>query len=206
MRLTGGQLSGRKLRSPPSGVRPTSDRVREAIFARLSDLEGAAVLDVYSGTGALGFEALSRGAESLVCVERAARSLAALRANAADLGLTDRVTVVAGDAVRGLRRLAASGARFHLVLMDPPYASEEVSRALAALRDLGLLAEGGTVVIERGRRHSLPHVEGWDPLDERRYGDTVVSRLEATPEQAPDPERSGEEGALAARRGEKTRP
>ena len=155
------------------------------MFARLGDLDGASVLDLYAGTGALGLEALSRGADSLVCVEQASSSLSVLRANVAALGLSERVTVVPGDVVHALRQLAGSGASFDLVLIDPPYASAELPRALDALRDAGLLAQGGVVVIERGRRHSLPDLDGWDPLDERRYGDTVVARLEASPEQRP---------------------
>jgi 16S rRNA (guanine966-N2)-methyltransferase len=157
--------------------------VREATFARLGDLAGAKILDVYAGTGALGFEALSRGAESLVCIERARRCLHVLRANARDLGVSERVTVVAGEAVAALARLGARGSRFHLILMDPPYASDELPRALAAVREGGLLEAGGMVVIERGRRHSLPDLPGYGQLDERRYGDTVVARLEAAPEQ-----------------------
>lgn len=187
MRVTGGEMGGRRLRRPPPGVRPSSDRVREATFARLGDLSGAVVLDLYAGTGTLGFEALSRGAESVVCVERAARCLSVLRANARDLGVADRVTLVHGDVVRAVRRMGTAGRRFDLVLLDPPYASEELSGALAALREAGLLAEGGTVVIERGRRHPLPDLEGWGRLDERRYGDTVVVLLEAAPRQGETP-------------------
>jgi 16S rRNA (guanine(966)-N(2))-methyltransferase RsmD len=158
-------------------VRPTADRVREALFARLGPLHEARVLDLYAGSGALGIEAISRGAASVVFVERAPRSLAALRENLASLGLGDRARVQPGDAARVIRRLAAEGARFDLVLLDPPYASGEIARALGALRRAGLLAPGATLVIESGRRHPLPAVAGFEVRDQRRYGDTLITRL-----------------------------
>jgi 16S rRNA (guanine966-N2)-methyltransferase len=179
MRLTGGRWGGRSLRSAHGTVRPTSDRVRESIFARLGDLEGASVLDLYAGTGALGLEALSRGARALVCVEREPRCLAALRANIEDLNVFKAVEVIPGEARSALLRLGRSGSRFDLVLLDPPYASDEVERALAGIQEQNLLELGAMVVIERSRRHALPDLAGLQVLDERRYGDTVVTRLVA---------------------------
>jgi 16S rRNA (guanine966-N2)-methyltransferase len=158
-------------------VRPTSDRVREALFARLGDLAGTAVLDLYAGTGALGVEAASRGAERVVFVENAPHALRVLRANLEALGLAATTRVVAGDAAAAVRRLAREGLRFDLVLMDPPYAGGEAARGLAALAEADLLEEAGLVVVEHGRRHPLPSVAGLVTLDERRYGDTLVTRL-----------------------------
>src|SRR5262245_6605663 len=177
LRVTGGELRGRRLRTPGGPVRPSADRVRESLFARLGSLADALVLDLYAGSGALGIEALSRGALRAVFVERAPRSLAALRANLESLGLEGRAEVLAGDAVRAVRRLARRGVRFHLVLLDPPYASDEVARALVALRDTGILAQGATLVIESGRRHPLPEVGGFATRDRRRYGETLITRL-----------------------------
>lgn len=177
MRITGGELRGRRFRSPGGAVRPSSDRVREATFARLVGLEGRRVLDLYAGSGALGFEALSRGAARAVFVERAARPAAVLRANIESLGLADRTRVVAGDARRALGRLASEGERFDLAFLDPPYASDELAGALGTLVSAGLLAPGATVVVERGRRHPVPTVPGLVLLDERRYGDTVITRF-----------------------------
>lgn len=177
MRVTGGRLRSRRLQSPPRGVRPTADRVREAIFARIGDLTGAAVADLYAGTGALGIEAISRGAEMVVFVERAARCLSVLRRNLADLGLDTGVRVEAGDVSRVLRDLGCRGARFDLILLDPPYRSTEARRALTALTAARVLAEGAVVVVESGRRHPVPVVAGFTPVDERRYGDTVVTQL-----------------------------
>ncbi len=177
LRVTGGELRGRRLRTPGGPVRPSADRVRESLFARLGSLADALVLDLYAGSGALGIEVLSRGALRAVFVERAPRSLAALRENLVSLGLEGRAEVLAGDSVRAVRRLARSGVRFHLVLLDPPYASGELARALAALRDAGILARGATLVIESGRRHPVPEVGGFATRDQRRYGETLITRL-----------------------------
>jgi 16S rRNA (guanine966-N2)-methyltransferase len=177
LRVTGGRLGGRRLRSPSGGLRPTSDRVREALFARLGELSGMAVLDLYAGTGALGAEAISRGADAVVYVERAPRCLAALRANLKALGIEAVSRVIVDDAPRAVRRLGRSGERFDLLLLDPPYASDEVRRALEAVSDSGVLAEGAMVVVEHGKRHALPAVAGLVVLDARRYGDTVITRF-----------------------------
>jgi len=155
--------------------------VRESLFARLGNLEGERVLDLYAGTGAMGIEALSRGAASVIFVERAPRCLTALRENLEALDLEGATRVVADDAVRAARRLGRAGERFDLVLVDPPYASGEAGRALEALVDSGALSERAMVVVERGRHHPLPAVAGLEALDERRYGDTVIVRLSAAP-------------------------
>jgi 16S rRNA (guanine966-N2)-methyltransferase len=179
LRVTGGTLGGRRLRAAGPGTRPTSDRVRVALFARLGDLSGARVLDLYAGTGALGIEALSRGAHEAVFIERAAQSLAILRGNIASLELGAAARVVSGDAVRAIHRLGRAPERFDLALLDPPYAAGEVGRALEALVAAQILAPGALVVVESGRRHPVPGVEGLARIDERRYGDTVITRLAA---------------------------
>lgn len=179
LRVTGGRLGGRRLRTPARGVRPTSDRVREALFARLGDLSGTTVLDLYAGSGVLGVEALSRGAERVVFVERDKRAVQVLRENLSRLGVSERGQVIAGDAPATVRRLARSGERFELVLLDPPYASDEAGRALEALGRCGVLAPGAMVVIEHGRRHPVSAVAGLTTLDERRYGESQITRLSA---------------------------
>ncbi len=180
--MTGGELAGRRLRAPATrGVRPTADRVREALFARLGTWDDARVLDLYAGSGSLGIEALSRGAARAVFVERSAAVIATLRANLAALGLEPRARVVRGDAKATLRRLAREGERFDLVLVDPPYASGEAPRVLASLAGTGILAPGATLVLESSRRDELATPAGLVVLDERRYGDTKVTRFaEAT--------------------------
>jgi 16S rRNA (guanine966-N2)-methyltransferase len=179
MRVTGGRLGGRRLVAPPKGVRPTADRVRESLFARLLDLDGVNVLDLYAGTGALGIEALSRGAAHVVFVERSNASLSALRRNLLALELDDCTRVVRGDVRSALRRLAGERMRFDLVLADPPYDDRAIAAPLALLVSGGLLAPGATVVVERSRRHPLPAVSGLVSLGSRRYGDTELEWLGA---------------------------
>jgi 16S rRNA (guanine966-N2)-methyltransferase len=176
-RLISGVAGGRRLRVPPSGVRPTGDRAREGLFNSLStllDLDGAAVLDLYAGSGALGLEALSRGAASVVFVESGPRVLPVLRANLAAVGLPG------GRVVAGSVPTVVAGpppARFDLVLADPPYATPvaEVLGVLESLVSGGWLAEDAVVVVERSSRE-----EPWEwptPLTgvrDRRYGEAVL--------------------------------
>jgi 16S rRNA (guanine966-N2)-methyltransferase len=176
-----GRFGGRRLVAPrAAGVRPTSDRVREAVFSALGDLRGVRVLDLYAGTGALGIEALSRGALRAVFVERSRAVSPVLMQNLHSLGLSrDEAQVVQADARAALRRLARGGERFELALLDPPYASGDAPAALAALVQSGVLAPGAWVVVEGARRHPVPDVGGLVRVDERRYGDTLVTRFRA---------------------------
>jgi 16S rRNA (guanine966-N2)-methyltransferase len=177
LRVTGGQLCGRRFRVPPGDVRPTSDRVREAVFARLGGLEGETVLDLYAGSGALGIEAISRGATRVVFVEKVGRIVAVLRENLASLELEDLSRVVKGDVPDVVQRLGRASERFNLVFLDPPYAANESGRALEALVKAKLLSPEAMVVLECDRRHPSPEVDGLTLFDERRYGDTIVVRL-----------------------------
>lgn len=178
--MTGGIFGGRTLRAPAGrGVRPTTDRVREATFARLGALDGARVLDLYAGTGALGIEALSRGAANVVFVERARSSLDALRRNLTTLGLGESVRIVARDVAAAVADLGRAGELFDLVLLDPPYETGEDERTLRAIVEARILAPGALLVVERSRRHALPPISGLALQDERRYGDSIVSRLAA---------------------------
>ncbi|WP_432511741.1 16S rRNA (guanine(966)-N(2))-methyltransferase RsmD [Kineococcus sp. SYSU DK001] len=178
-RIVAGAAGGRRLKVPPGETtRPTSDRVREALFSALEAagaVEGARVLDLYAGSGALGLEAASRGAAQVVLVEAARAAAATARANAGTVALPG-VRVVA-DRVE--RFLASPGAvvdgGWDLVLVDPPYAvaSEEVSAVLAALAPL--LAPGAVVVVERSSRTAPPTwPEPVPDVRERRYGETTV--------------------------------
>jgi 16S rRNA (guanine966-N2)-methyltransferase len=176
MRVVGGSLGGRVLKAPPGAdTRPTSEKVREAIFAILPSVEGARVLDLFAGSGALGIEALSRGAAHVTFFERAKPALAAVRANLDALGLGERATVVTGDAV-ALAARHLPPAPWNLVFADPPYRSDLATRAVAALVATPRLAPGAVVVIEHDRRNAPP--DALDSLlrtDQRRYGDTMVS-------------------------------
>lgn len=176
-RIIAGAARGRRLAVPPSGTRPTSDRVREALFSALGSALGAwagvRVLDLYAGTGALGLEAASRGAAHVLLVEDQQRALATLRANVAAVGVAG-VEVRAGDVGRVLA--VPPPEPYDLVLADPPYALAEsdLREVLQALADGGWLADGATVVVERDRRGGLSWPAGFDPAPERRYGDTVL--------------------------------
>ena len=161
MRIVGGAWRGRGLVAPAgAGTRPTADRVRQAVFDRLMHapwaaglVAGASVLDVFAGTGALGLEALSRGAGTAVFMERERGALAALRANIAACGAGARAMVVAGDVLR-----PPAGRGCGLVFMDPPYGLGLVGPAVAALGGSGWLEAGALVVVEVGRGEALPEV------------------------------------------------
>ncbi len=185
MRLTGGLDRGRRLKAPRGlHTRPTAAKVREAIFNILGPPPGGAVLDLFAGTGALGLEALSRGAPRVVFIERDRNALSALRANLRVLGADDRATVIAADARTGLRRLAASISRapdgdtddrFCWVFMDPPYA-QETDAILAELTERDLLTGCAVVIVEHDRRHRPPqHIGALYLTDRREYGETELS-------------------------------
>jgi 16S rRNA (guanine966-N2)-methyltransferase len=174
MRIIAGRLGGRRLVAPRGrDTRPTSDRVREALFSVLADVEGAHVLDLYAGTGALGIEALSRGAADATFVESARHALAALRENLAALDLGDSASVVAQPVARAVTSLTGP---FDLVFADPPYAMVgEVTLAVAALRERGALASGTRAVIEHASRDVAPLLDGFLARPSRSYGDTMVT-------------------------------
>jgi 16S rRNA (guanine966-N2)-methyltransferase len=181
MRITGGIYRSRTLRAPRGvATRPTSDRVREGLFGILGSagaVEGARVLDLYAGTGALGLESLSRGASHATFVERADEALAAIRANVTALRLEGQALVMAADVARGIRRIAARGP-FDLVLCDPPWALVEAGdapRALESLVAAGGLADDGVVVLEHGARAHSPDLAGLLRTETRRYGDTALA-------------------------------
>ncbi len=175
MRVTGGALAGRRIDAPRRGtVRPTADRVRESLFMRLGSQEGSRVLDLFAGSGALGIEALSRGATSVVFVDRTAVCAATIRRNLEALEVGDRARVLRSPVKAALQRLARERARFDLVLVDPPYAAGEAQAVLEAVAREGLLDPAGTLVLETDRRHDPDPVAGLRRTDERRYGDTQL--------------------------------
>ena len=176
MRVVSGDLGGRKLVTPDgSDTRPTSDRVREAMFNSLFSLdaiEGARVLDAFAGSGALGIEALSRGALHATFVETGRDALAALRENLETLQLGAQGRVVPGDALAHLERTAAEGSHYDLVLLDPPYGFDQWDELLAAV------PVGARVVIESDREVVVP--DSWEVHRRKRYGGTVVTLATAS--------------------------
>jgi len=177
MRIIAGALKGRRLAPVKGRIRPTAAKVREAVFNILGPavLE-VMVLDLFAGTGALGIEALSRGAAAAVFVEEHPQSLQVLRRNLEDLGLVDRTTVWPLPVAAALKKLAGRGERFGLAFLDPPYGVGDAIAALSALAELPLLSPGARVVVEHSRRESLPEACGaLTRLQVRRYGDTQVA-------------------------------
>jgi 16S rRNA (guanine966-N2)-methyltransferase len=174
VRVVAGRFGGRRLQAPPGrDTRPTSDRVREALFSMLGPLHEARVLDLFAGSGALAIEALSRGAGTATLVERDPRAIAVIRANlwALELG-DDEARVVHAPARVGRRNASARGDAYDLVLLDPPYRDapalgRELSRALPAV-----LAPDARVVAESDRR--APLALELPVVRERRYGDTLI--------------------------------
>jgi 16S rRNA (guanine966-N2)-methyltransferase len=176
LRVAGGEARGRRLKAP-KGIRPTQGMVKEAIFNLIGPrLGGVHVLDLFAGSGALGIEALSRGAASVTFVDREPRGLAILRQNLDTLDLKEQGRVVRGDVVRWLESSPDEIKRAGIVFMDPPYDDVVLDRALKVIdREVG----EATVVVEHSRRHELPAVTRLQVDRQRRYGDTMVTVLRA---------------------------
>jgi len=183
VRIIGGAWRGRRLDAPPgTGTRPTSDRVRQALFDMLlhapwagrEAVEGAAVLDAFAGTGALGLEALSRGGATASFLERDRAALAIIRANVSTCGAGDRARVLDADALKPPRGVPCT-----LAFLDPPYGEALIPRALAALAAAGWLAPGALLVAEMARDEPSPFTE---PLVARAHGAAriEVARFDAS--------------------------
>jgi len=181
VRIVGGRHRGRRLQAPAGrDTRPTTDRTRESIFNILahsgwgpdggSPVEGAVVVDAFCGTGALGLEALSRGAERVSFLDLGRGALDAVRANIAELGEVGRTTVLRADATKP----PAAREPATLVFLDPPYGQDLAPRALAALARAGWLAPGAVAVVEEEAGAVVEPPEGFTLLEDRRYGDTRV--------------------------------
>ncbi|PYP39921.1 MAG: 16S rRNA (guanine(966)-N(2))-methyltransferase RsmD [Gemmatimonadetes bacterium] len=165
LRIIAGEFKGRRIKTPTGKVRPTSDRVREAWFSILQQsLPAARVLDLFAGSGALGFEALSRGAVSVDFVENGKASLAAIRDNATTLNVGDRVTIHRSDALRFAERLQP--AQYDIAFADPPYATDDAEHVAGIFRATPFARVLG---IEHRTDLSL------DGDDTRRYGDTAIT-------------------------------
>ncbi|MEO5325869.1 16S rRNA (guanine(966)-N(2))-methyltransferase RsmD [Mesorhizobium sp. CC13] len=183
MRVVGGELRGRALATPRDhAIRPTTDRTREAVFNVLAHrfgdrLEGARVLDLFAGTGALGIEALSRGASYCVFIEESAEGRGLIRTNVETFGLTGRTKIFRRDAT-GLGEAGTMGP-FGLVFADPPYGKGLGERALRSARAGGWLAAGTLCVVEESAAAPFDPGPGFSVLDERSYGETVIRFIAA---------------------------
>ena len=177
MRVIAGSLKGRELKVPKTVTRPTSSRVREALFSSLQHMlagfDDLAVLDLFAGSGALGIEALSRGAAHAVMVDDDAGAVKVITGNLASHGIDARV--LRADALVLTAAPSAYGA-FDVVFADPPYAmgNADVERLLAQLGDGGWLADGAVVVVERAAKSDIAWPDGYEDVVKRTYGDTAV--------------------------------
>ena len=175
MRIVGGTARGRTLLGPQDAevIRPTADRVRETIYNVLGQTcEGLAVLDLFAGTGALGLEAISRGATNAVLVDSGKEALVLCRTNTETLGFTAQVEIIALPVMKALLRLRGRG--FNLVFSDPPYKQQAAVAVLSKLETV--MSEGGVAVIEYGKHEAVPEQVGrMKREDERVFGDTIVS-------------------------------
>lgn len=181
MRVISGTLKGRRLVTPAGmATRPTADRIKESMFNILAgSVQAKRVLDLFAGSGALGIEALSRGAASAVFVDRAKASLSAIRRNIRDLELDDRTRVIHWNILRHLSCLISERQAFDLVFMDPPYETDAVAPALTALVSCGALAPGARIVIEHSARDPIiPPMHMLALVDQRRFGKTLVSFMD----------------------------
>jgi 16S rRNA (guanine966-N2)-methyltransferase len=176
LRVIAGVYGGRGLKAPRGmNTRPTSARVREALFSVLGDVSGRNVLDLYAGTGALAIEALSRGAARAVLVEHDRAALACIRENLAALGAETRTELIPRAIAKASGDIVRRGP-FELILCDPPWS--DLDRAADELRRLvsgGALAEGGTLTLEHSAKAPRPEIAGLDAFDQRHWGDTAVS-------------------------------
>ena len=184
MRVIAGTAKGTKLAAPTTGVRPTSDRVKEAIFSILGPMEGLEVIDGYAGSGSLGIEALSRGAESCVFIERNKRSREQIVANLVRAHLSKQATIVPKDVVRYF--MSTSSGKADIILLDPPYdaPSVEINDTMRAC--LNVAKVGARIILECSKRREIDAGKGLVQLDERIYGDTKVLILGSKEKMASD--------------------
>jgi 16S rRNA (guanine966-N2)-methyltransferase len=184
MRIVGGSFRGRRLVAPEGqSTRPTADRTREALFNVLRHaawaprLEGARVMDLFAGSGALGLEALSRGAAHCLFVDRSAPARAAIGANIAALALEARARIVGRDAAKLAPRGGVDGPAFDLAFLDPPYGQGLAGPALERLAEGDWLTKRALVAVERGLAEPAPSPAGYELLDERNWGPATISFL-----------------------------
>ncbi len=174
MRVIAGKAKGRRLKSPGLGTRPMTDRMKEAVFSALGELNGLVVLDLYAGSGSLGLEALSRGAKKATFVENARDAITKLEQNISATGLSRQSKVVWADVRHTLSR--GSKERMHLIFLDPPYTTpkEAVAADLEAIVTGGFLADEGRVVVHRPAKESRLRPLGLRLLWDKEYGQSKI--------------------------------
>lgn len=179
MRVIAGTAKGRRLASPPrdAPIRPVEDRVKESLFNILFSVIDLRVLDCFAGTGALGIEAVSRGAAHATFIEQAPPAIALIYENLARCQVADRATVLRGAATRTLQRLGQQQAQFDIIFLDPPYGQALVAPSLAIITEQHLLAPTGQILIEHARQDLFAIPPSLIRSDQRRFGQTLVTFL-----------------------------
>lgn len=175
LRITGGEFRGRKLTAPKGrSTRPTSDKVREAIFGIIGQkIKGASFLDCFAGTGAMGIEAISRGSSAVTLVEKKRKTALLIRYNLENLGLEASVMVM--DFFKAAENFEEKNVKWDLIFVDPPYKSLLQLPAVEKLACSGLIENEGTVIVEHDKHQQLPlTIGGLEQVDCRRYGETVL--------------------------------
>ncbi len=181
LKIVAGSAKGRKLRGPKSqGIRPAAARVRESLFQILGDLQGKKVLDLFAGTGSMGLEALSRGADEAVFVDPNQAAVSLLFHNLKATGFQDRSHILKKKAAAAVEILHKKGFRYDLIFLDPPYDKGFVDATLKKLKSHPLLAEGGLLLCEHSPREIPAFLSGLEVADERKYGQTIVTFLRET--------------------------
>ncbi|MFC7363678.1 MULTISPECIES: 16S rRNA (guanine(966)-N(2))-methyltransferase RsmD [Bhargavaea] len=178
MRIISGERRGLQLKSSSgTGTRPTSDKVKESVFNMIGPyFDGGRVLDLFAGSGGLALEALSRGMDHAVLIEKDRRAQAAILENVAKCRYDDRVELIRADARQAVRRIISNGEPFDMVFLDPPYARDTYYKLAGELAESGLVGSGGTIVCEHDRSVTLPDSFGDFRKDkESVYGGTVIS-------------------------------
>jgi 16S rRNA (guanine(966)-N(2))-methyltransferase RsmD len=178
MRIIGGEYKSRSIMMPKGvDIRPTQDKVREAVFNILGDINGKSVLELFAGSGAFGIEALSRGAGSVAFVDNNFRCAQTIRANLESLGVDgSRYDIIKADAMGVMSRLSRGEERFDIVFMDPPYYKDIARKCLINIDHYDIVSPVGSVIIEHFKKDALDvELERFLFLDERRYGDTLIT-------------------------------
>ncbi|WP_457679234.1 16S rRNA (guanine(966)-N(2))-methyltransferase RsmD [Thermovibrio sp.] len=190
MRVVGGKYRGRRIKSMPKRqdtklLRPTTDRVKESVFSILNNyLEGVNFLDLFAGTGAVGIEALSRGARKVVFVENDKRFCNLIRENLKSLGLPkEKYEIICGDFVDALKKLGKRGEVFDFIYADPPYEKGYYTKVVNLVRKFNLLDRDGLLILEEPKKNQfIPQDDKW-LVEKRNYGTTTVSFLNFNPEE-----------------------
>lgn len=178
MRVISGTAKGHRLVAPKGAcVRPALDRIKEAVFNILFDVRDARVLDLFAGSGSIGIEALSRGAQHATFVEEWPPAIETIKKNLNHCRLEDRATIVRGSVNSAIKRLARNGREFDLIFVDPPYLKDLVNPTLKLLAKSVLIAENSLIVVEHHPKEPIAEIEGLSLTDGRKYGQTMISFL-----------------------------